>query len=55
VECLVNNAGYGLYGAIETNALESGRAQMEVNFFAPVYLAQRLLPANSLSAACRIN
>lgn len=44
VDVLVNNAGYGLYGAIETTPLESGRAQMEVNFFAPVYLAQRLLP-----------
>jgi len=45
VDILVNNAGFGLYGAIENVPMADGRRQMEVNFFAPVYLAQLLLPA----------
>lgn len=45
VDILINNAGYGLYGAVETVPSDAGRAQMEVNFFAPVYLTKLLLPA----------
>jgi short-subunit dehydrogenase len=45
VDILVNNAGFGLYGAIENVSMSDGREQMEVNFFAPVYLAKLLVPA----------
>ncbi|MCL2298719.1 MAG: SDR family NAD(P)-dependent oxidoreductase [Firmicutes bacterium] len=45
VDVIVNNAGYGQYGAIETVPMEAGRRQMEVNFFAPVRLIQLLLPS----------
>ena len=34
IDVLVNNAGYGSYGAIEDVPLEEGRRQFEVNLFA---------------------
>jgi len=45
VDVIVNNAGYGLYGPIETVPFGDGRRQMEVNFFAPARIIQLLLPA----------
>ncbi|HOU10158.1 MAG TPA: oxidoreductase [Clostridiales bacterium] len=54
VDILVNNAGYGLYGAVENVAMTDGREQMEVNFFAPVYLSQLLLPAMRARGGGRI-
>jgi NAD(P)-dependent dehydrogenase (short-subunit alcohol dehydrogenase family) len=54
VDILVNNAGFGLYGAIENVPMEDGREQMEVNFFAPVYLSQLLLPAMRARGGGRI-
>ncbi|MCL2107114.1 MAG: oxidoreductase [Oscillospiraceae bacterium] len=45
VDVIINNAGYGQYGAIEAVPMAVGRAQMEVNFFAPVRLIQLLAPA----------
>jgi short-subunit dehydrogenase len=41
---LVNNAGYGLQGAIETTPLEDVRNQFETNFFGLVALTQLVLP-----------
>ena len=54
VDILVNNAGFGLYGAIENVSMEDGREQMEVNFFAPVYLSQLLLPSMRARGGGRI-
>lgn len=45
VGVLVNNAGYGLHGAMETTPLEAARAQFEVNFFGAARLTQMVLPA----------
>lgn len=45
VGALVNNAGYGLHGAMETTPLEEARAQFETNFFGAVRLTQLVLPA----------
>ena len=42
IDVLVNNAGYGSLGAIETVSLEEARRQLEVNtiFFMPYFSAK---------------
>nr|WP_314429049.1 SDR family NAD(P)-dependent oxidoreductase [uncultured Brevundimonas sp.] len=45
VDVLVNNAGFGLYGAVEDIPLEEARYQFEVNLFGAARLTQLLLPA----------
>lgn len=44
IDVLVNNAGYGLFGAIEEVSMEEARQQMETNFFAVLALSQAVLP-----------
>jgi NAD(P)-dependent dehydrogenase (short-subunit alcohol dehydrogenase family) len=44
IDVLVNNAGYGSYGAIEDVPLEEARAQFEVNLFGAARLVQLVLP-----------
>ncbi|MBM3402843.1 MAG: SDR family NAD(P)-dependent oxidoreductase [Bacteroidetes bacterium] len=44
IDVLVNNAGYGLFGAIEELTLEEARMQMETNFFAVLAMTQAVLP-----------
>lgn len=44
VDVLVNNAGYGQYGAVEEVDLGAARRQFETNVFGPVGLASLVLP-----------
>jgi len=44
IDVLVNNAGYGSYGAIEDVPLEEVRRQFEVNIFGLARLTQLVLP-----------
>jgi len=44
VDVLVNNAGYGSYGALEDVPMDEARAQMEVNVFGAARLTQLVLP-----------
>lgn len=44
IDLLVNNAGFGAFGAIETVPMEDARAQFEVNVFGLARLTQLVLP-----------
>ncbi len=44
VDVLVNNAGFGLYGAVEDVPIDDARYQMDVNLFGAAALIQELLP-----------
>ncbi len=45
IDALVNNAGYGQYGAIEDVSLEEWRAQFEANVFGTIAVTKAVLPA----------
>jgi len=44
IDVLVNNAGFGSYGAIEDVLIEDARYQLEVNVFGAMRLTQLVLP-----------
>lgn len=44
IDLLVNNAGFGVAGAIEETPLDAARAQLETNFFGTVRVCQAVLP-----------
>ena len=45
VDVLINNAGYGYFGAIENVTMEEARRQLEVNVFGLARLCQLVLPS----------
>ena len=45
IDALVNNAGYGQYGAVEDVAAEEWREQFDVNLFGAVEMTRAVLPA----------
>ena len=44
IDVLINNAGFGSYGAIEDVAINDARYQLEVNVFGAARLSQLILP-----------
>jgi NAD(P)-dependent dehydrogenase (short-subunit alcohol dehydrogenase family) len=44
LDVIVNNAGYGLFGAIEEVTEEEARAQIETNLFGALWVTQAALP-----------
>ena len=44
LDVVVNNAGYGLFGAIEEVTEEQARAQIETNLFGALWVTQAALP-----------
>lgn len=54
LDVLVNNAGYGSYGAVECVPLDEARRQMEVNVFGLARLSQLFLPIMRQQGSGRI-
>ncbi|MDO9511669.1 MAG: oxidoreductase [Bacteroidales bacterium] len=54
IDVLVNNAGYGSYGALEDVPLDEARRQFEVNVFGLMRLSQMVLPHMRKQKAGRI-
>jgi NAD(P)-dependent dehydrogenase (short-subunit alcohol dehydrogenase family) len=44
IDVLINNAGYGQFGALEDVPMDEGRRQMETNLIGPARLIQLCLP-----------
>ena len=44
IDVLINNAGYGSYGAIEDITIEEAKRQLEVNLFGLANLTKQVLP-----------
>lgn len=45
IDILINNAGYGSYGAVEDVSIEEAKRQFEVNIFGLARLTQLILPS----------
>lgn len=54
IDVLVNNAGYGELGPMETVSMENAREQLEVNLFGAARLTQLVLPAMRKQGSGRI-
>ena len=54
IDALVNNAGYGYFGAIENVSLEEARRQVDVNVFGLARLCQLVLPTMREQGSGRI-
>lgn len=55
LDCLINNAGYGLNGPFSSYSFAQMQRQMQVNFLGPALLTQQLLPALTAAKGRIIN
>jgi|TARA_B100001939_G_scaffold316325_1_gene302193 short-subunit dehydrogenase len=44
IDVLINNAGYGLWGAVETISIKEAKRQFNVNLFGLAYLTKKIIP-----------
>ena len=49
IDVLVNNAGYGYFGAVENETMEEARRQVEVNVFGLAALGGRIINTSSIA------
>ena len=54
IDILINNAGYGSYGAVEDVPIEEARRQFEVNIFGLARITQLILPSMRAQGKGRI-
>ncbi|WP_423128451.1 oxidoreductase [Gaoshiqia sp. Z1-71] len=54
IDILINNAGYGSYGAVEDVPMSEAKYQFDVNLFGPAHLIQLVLPQMRERKAGRI-
>jgi NAD(P)-dependent dehydrogenase (short-subunit alcohol dehydrogenase family) len=56
IDAVVNNAGFGIAGAIEDTSIDEARAQFETNFFGTLRVCRAVLPAmRAQRRGCLVN